>query len=129
MKYLLNVFMYLIQPFGPTAYFTISDLVMRHDIPDIGNMSEQYPHLIFHNFKTRLGERVRLLYIIEFQLSIKLRFRSQLQWAPFNMITLEKRESDSINRMITISNKPDTYITQNEWFETWLICINRITLI
>ena len=23
-------------PFGPTAYFTISDLVMRHDIPDIG---------------------------------------------------------------------------------------------
>ena len=31
---------------------------MRHDIPDIGNMSEQYPHLIFHNFKTRLGERV-----------------------------------------------------------------------
>lgn len=45
-------------PFGPTAYFTISDLVMRHDIPDIGNMSEQYPHLIFHNFKTRLGERV-----------------------------------------------------------------------
>lgn len=45
-------------PFGPTAYFTISDLVMRHDIPDLGNMSEQYPHLIFHNFKTRLGERV-----------------------------------------------------------------------
>ena len=45
-------------PHGPTAYFTISDLVMRHDIPDIGNMSEAYPHLIFHNFKTRLGERV-----------------------------------------------------------------------
>jgi U3 small nucleolar ribonucleoprotein protein IMP4 len=45
-------------PFGPTAYFTISDMVMRHDIPDLGNMSEQYPHLIFHNFKSRLGERV-----------------------------------------------------------------------
>jgi len=45
-------------PFGPTAYFTISDLVMRHDIPNIGNMSEQYPHLIFHNFKTKLGQRV-----------------------------------------------------------------------
>ena len=45
-------------PFGPTAYFTMSDLVMRHDIPDIGNMSEQYPHLVFHNFKTRLGGRV-----------------------------------------------------------------------
>jgi len=49
-------------PHGPTAYFTISDLVMRHDIPDvkdqIGNMSEQYPHLVFHNLKTRLGLRV-----------------------------------------------------------------------
>ena len=45
-------------PYGPTAYFTISDLVMRHDIPDMGNMSEQYPHLIFHNLKTRLGARV-----------------------------------------------------------------------
>lgn len=31
---------------------------MRHDIPNIGTMSEAYPHLIFHNFKTRLGKRV-----------------------------------------------------------------------
>ena len=46
-------------PYGPTAYFTISDLVMRHDIPDIGTMSEQYPHLVFHNFKTNLGSRVQ----------------------------------------------------------------------
>lgn len=45
-------------PYGPTAYFTLSDVVMRHDIPNIGTMSEQYPHLIFHNFKTPLGERV-----------------------------------------------------------------------
>lgn len=45
-------------PYGPTAYFTMSDVIMRHDIPDIGTMSEQYPHLIFHNFKTKLGERV-----------------------------------------------------------------------
>lgn len=45
-------------PFGPTAYFTMSDIVMRHDIPDLGTVSEQYPHLIFHNFKTKLGSRV-----------------------------------------------------------------------
>jgi U3 small nucleolar ribonucleoprotein protein IMP4 len=31
---------------------------MRHDIPNIGTMSEAYPHLIFHNFKTKLGKRV-----------------------------------------------------------------------
>ncbi|XP_075235727.1 U3 small nucleolar ribonucleoprotein IMP4 [Lycorma delicatula] len=45
-------------PYGPTAYFTMTDVTMRHDIPDIGTMSEQYPHLIFHNFKTKLGARV-----------------------------------------------------------------------
>nr|XP_022909644.1 U3 small nucleolar ribonucleoprotein protein IMP4 [Onthophagus taurus] len=45
-------------PYGPTAYFNLSDVVMRHDIPDIGTMSEQYPHLIFHNFKSTLGDRV-----------------------------------------------------------------------
>lgn len=45
-------------PYGPTAYFTLSGVVMRHDIPDIGTMSEQYPHLVFHNFKTKLGVRV-----------------------------------------------------------------------
>jgi len=44
-------------PHGPTAHFSISDMVMRHDIPDIGTMSEAYPHLVFHNFRGRLGER------------------------------------------------------------------------
>jgi len=44
-------------PHGPTAYFSLSDVVMRHDIPDIGTMSEAYPHLVFHNFKSKLGER------------------------------------------------------------------------
>lgn len=45
-------------PFGPTAYFTLYNVVMRHDVPDIGTMSEAYPHLIFHNFTSRLGKRV-----------------------------------------------------------------------
>lgn len=27
-------------PFGPTAYFTLSSVVMRHDIPNAGTMSE-----------------------------------------------------------------------------------------
>ncbi|KAG8447304.1 hypothetical protein GDO86_014679, partial [Hymenochirus boettgeri] len=45
-------------PFGPTAYFTLCNVVMRHDIPDLGTMSEAFPHLIFHNFTSRLGQRV-----------------------------------------------------------------------
>jgi len=46
-------------PYGPTAYFTLSNVVMRHDIPDVGTMSEAYPHLIFHKFSSKLGERVK----------------------------------------------------------------------
>lgn len=46
-------------PFGPTAYFNISNCVMRHDIEeDIGTVSEAFPHLIFDNFNTKLGQRV-----------------------------------------------------------------------
>lgn len=45
-------------PYGPSAYFTLSDVIMRHDIPDIGTMSEQFPHLVFHNFQSKLGIRV-----------------------------------------------------------------------
>ncbi|KAI1301504.1 U3 small nucleolar ribonucleoprotein IMP4 [Halotydeus destructor] len=44
-------------PYGPTAYFQLMNTVMRHDIPKIGTMSEAYPHLIFHNFTSKLGQR------------------------------------------------------------------------
>ena len=46
-------------PYGPTAYFSLHNVVLRHDIEDRGTVSEQYPHLIFHNFNTKLGERVQ----------------------------------------------------------------------
>lgn len=46
-------------PYGPTAYFNLSNVVMRHDIPDVGTMSEAYPHLIFNNFSSKLGNRVK----------------------------------------------------------------------
>ncbi|CAM2110018.1 unnamed protein product [Caretta caretta] len=45
-------------PFGPTAFFTLCNVVMRHEVPDIGTMSEANPHLIFHNFTSHLGQRV-----------------------------------------------------------------------
>ncbi|KAF3782886.1 U3 small nucleolar ribonucleoprotein, partial [Nymphaea thermarum] len=47
-------------PFGPTAYFGLLNVVTRHDIKDkksVGTMSEAFPHLIFHNFSTKLGQR------------------------------------------------------------------------
>ena len=45
-------------PFGPTVSFSIANTVMRHDIEGCGTVSEAYPHLIFHNFKSKIGERV-----------------------------------------------------------------------
>merc|ERR1712137_256883 len=45
-------------PFGPTAYFGLSNCVLRHEIDDITPASLVYPHLIFHNFSTKLGERI-----------------------------------------------------------------------
>lgn len=45
-------------PHGPTAYFTLHNVVLRHDINNHGNQSEVNPHLIFENFTTPLGERI-----------------------------------------------------------------------
>ena len=44
-------------PYGPTAYFTLYNVIMRHDIENSGTMSEAYPHLIFNNFSSQLGKR------------------------------------------------------------------------
>jgi len=46
-------------PYGPTAYFSLHNVVPRHDIEGQGTVSEAYPHLVFHNFSSTLGERVR----------------------------------------------------------------------
>lgn len=45
-------------PFGPTVSFSLSNAVLRHDIEDRGTVSEAAPHLIFHNFGTKLGTRI-----------------------------------------------------------------------
>ncbi|CAI2165314.1 1249_t:CDS:2 [Funneliformis geosporum] len=45
-------------PYGPTAFFSLHNVVLRHDIQDEGTVSEVFPHLIFHNFNSNLGRRV-----------------------------------------------------------------------
>jgi U3 small nucleolar ribonucleoprotein protein IMP4 len=46
-------------PLGPTAYFSINNTVMRHDLdPPAAPMSEAYPHIILNNFNSELGKRV-----------------------------------------------------------------------
>jgi U3 small nucleolar ribonucleoprotein protein IMP4 len=47
-------------PHGPTASFSLHNVVLRHDIPGAvrGTVSESYPHLIFEGFTSRLGSRI-----------------------------------------------------------------------
>jgi U3 small nucleolar ribonucleoprotein protein IMP4 len=46
-------------PMGPTAFFSISNAVLRHDLEGgAAPMSEAYPHLILEGFTTELGKRV-----------------------------------------------------------------------
>nr|WCZ58787.1 U3 small nucleolar ribonucleoprotein IMP4 [Seculamonas ecuadoriensis] len=46
-------------PYGPTAYFAVVNTVMRHDIDAEGTIPQAYPHLIFENFTTKLGSRIK----------------------------------------------------------------------
>ena len=46
-------------PYGPTAYFGISNVVLRHDLKDkAAPISEAYPHMIFNGFNSNLGDRI-----------------------------------------------------------------------
>jgi U3 small nucleolar ribonucleoprotein protein IMP4 len=46
-------------PLGPTAFFSLSGTVLRHDLhPPAAPMSEAYPHIILNNFQSDLGKRV-----------------------------------------------------------------------
>lgn len=46
-------------PYGPTAYFGISNVVLRHDLKDkAAPVSEAYPHMIFNGFNSNLGDRI-----------------------------------------------------------------------
>lgn len=46
-------------PMGPTAFFNITNAVLRHDL-DGGSapMSEAYPHVLLEGFNTKLGKRL-----------------------------------------------------------------------
>jgi len=48
-------------PHGPTLYVSLHNVQLRHDIAAYraSTVSEQYPHLIFDNFSSPLGVRVR----------------------------------------------------------------------
>ncbi|WVQ79447.1 hypothetical protein IAT38_001545 [Cryptococcus sp. DSM 104549] len=46
-------------PYGPTLSMTLHNVTLRHDVSsNTSTVSEQFPHLIFDGFSTKLGDRV-----------------------------------------------------------------------
>jgi len=83
-------------PFGPTAYFTLRDVVLRHDVKTVAvpNMSLAFPHLIFEQFASSLG--VRLKYILKYLFPVP--------------------KSDT-KRIMTFANRDDTISFRHHTYE------------
>lgn len=46
-------------PYGPTTYFGLSNVVLRHDLKGkVDAVSEAFPHLILDGFNSTLGDRI-----------------------------------------------------------------------
>lgn len=45
-------------PFGPTAYFTLTNCVLRHDIAECKPASQAHPHIILDGMNSKVGARV-----------------------------------------------------------------------
>jgi len=45
-------------PYGPTAYFGLHNVVMRHDIPQSAHVSEAFPHILLENLNAKIGLRI-----------------------------------------------------------------------
>lgn len=84
-------------PFGPTAYFTLSNTVMRHDIPKIGTISEAYPHLIFHNFSSKLGERVSFSLFVSYEYILLQCTVSDLEHTIVGLVHFEQKKLPLLN--------------------------------
>ena len=46
-------------PYGPTAYFSLANVVMRRQIEDAPPLSSAFPHLVFEDMTSKLGNRVK----------------------------------------------------------------------
>lgn len=95
-------------PYGPTCSFGVMNAVLRHDLKDanLGTVSEAFPHLIFHNFRTPLGERVanclKYLFPVSAQQLASLKCRGT--WEVILCSQVPKPES---HRVMTFVNEND----------------------
>jgi U3 small nucleolar ribonucleoprotein protein IMP4 len=46
-------------PYGPTAYFSLQNVIMRRQIENVPPLTSAYPHLVFEDLSSNLGIRVK----------------------------------------------------------------------
>ena len=79
-------------PYGPTAYFTLSNCILRHDIPECTPASQAYPHLILDGLESKIGKRFSTII--------------QSLYPP-----LDSRKASDTKRIITYSANSSDYIS------------------
>ena len=48
-------------PYGPTTYFTLKNVIMRRQIDDAPPITSAFPHLIFEDLNSKLGNRIKTI--------------------------------------------------------------------
>lgn len=90
-------------PQGPTIYFGLYHVVLRHDIKEeIDKVSEANPHLIFDGFNSRLGERIteiikNLFPVPKLDSKRILTFYNNKDYISFRHHVYEKNEKNDIS--------------------------------
>ncbi|GMI55411.1 hypothetical protein ScalyP_jg5161 [Parmales sp. scaly parma] len=90
-------------PNGPTAFFSLSGSVMRHDIEGgVGSMSEAIPHIITEGFESDLGKRTATVLKCLFPSGSKedtkrvITFRNEGDFISFRHHTWSKLKRDEV---------------------------------
>mmetsp|Transcript_4031 Transcript_4031/g.7073 ORF Transcript_4031/g.7073 Transcript_4031/m.7073 type:complete len:313 (-) Transcript_4031:74-1012(-) len=82
-------------PFGPTVYFNLSNVVMRHDIENsksvLGTISQVYPKLIFDGFSSTSRLSLRLQTVLK---------------ALFPALPMDSNDKSNL-RIVSFSNRDD----------------------
>lgn len=107
-------------PHGPTIYFTLHNVTLRHDIESYksSTVSEQYPHLIFENFSSQLGERVRDILKYLFPVPKEDSKRVMTFSNEDDFISFRYAFSDALIPLASVHDRGQTSCVRQEWCKT-----------
>ncbi|MEN2495991.1 MAG: snoRNA-binding rRNA-processing protein imp4, partial [Marteilia pararefringens] len=113
-------------PYGPTAFFTLHNVLLRHSLKDkdLPGVSQAAPHLVFHNFTTDLGDRVSKILKFLFAVPNYDSKRTVSFYNSNDIISLRHHtyKQDSNNKKVTLTELgPRMDLQRNSMLEILLI--------